>query len=101
MTLEPQFDTDEAYELYSGCPTLTFLIEDKEQSLPYHSFKHGIFEKDTIRVQFEAGELVIRGRHLQELWAHLQLQDVRLVKCNELVDNEDLQVVRIVWVEGK
>ena len=98
MIEEPKLEENEPYQLAPGCPTLTFTIAEKERMVPYHSFKQGTFDRKAIRLVFQAGMLMIHGCKLLELWKHLQLQDVRSVRCNEKADEGDIRVARIVWL---
>lgn len=101
MVSELNFDEDEAYELYGGCPTLSFEIDDREESVPYSSFNKGVFEHGEIRLKFDKGSLVIRGKNLRDLWRHLQLQDVRFVKCNNADPSQDVLVTSLSWFSLK
>ncbi|MGB0372014.1 MAG: hypothetical protein ACPGN3_11820 [Opitutales bacterium] len=101
MVAELNFEEDEAYELYAGCPTLSFRIEDREESVPYSSFNKGLYELGEIRLKFDKGSLVIRGKNLRDLWRHLQLQDVRFVKCNDADPSQDVLISSIAWFSAK
>ena len=97
MRNELQLEEEEAYETLPGCPTLTFPLQNFEQALPYYSFKSANYQKDRIVIEFEAGTLTISGASLSELWRHLQVQDVRSVKCYWSGIDDEIRINSIEW----
>ncbi len=97
MNFADAFESDEPYEVLRGSPTLTFVIEDVEQALPYNGFAQGVYREGIIELHFSEGVLTIRGVHLRELWRCLQLQDVRSVQCKTCDCDDELSITAITW----
>ena len=96
----PQPDED-PFEITPGCPTLTYIIDKQEHAIPYHSFQQADLHGDTITVIFESGTLGIIGRNLKKLWRHLQMHDVRTVKCQTAAGEDAISISSINWAKKR
>lgn len=77
MKSDPQM---RAFTMTEGTPTVTFVSEQVQRMLPYHSFVRGRFEGGRITLHFGDLLVIVDGESLEELWEGLQLQDVRIVR---------------------
>ena len=101
-TTKPELEStvDEAYQLTPGCPTFTFGDGSIERTFPYNSFKDSTFfnyEGETIDLYFENGYIKMKGENLRELWQHLQMQDVRSVRCNPNAEQGEVKITEMDW----
>jgi hypothetical protein len=77
-----ELESDEPYEVASGCPTITFDLEGESLMLAYSSFVSGSFKGDRIELIFQEWRVEIEGENLGEVWKLLQMQDVRGLKLS-------------------
>lgn len=90
---------EEPFTLLAGTPTITFQLEEgHEMMLPYHSFKQGFFREHHISLIFADGNVMIAGKHMRELWEHLQIQDVRFIKPKKADTKGEIVLTSVVWV---
>ncbi|MGJ8641391.1 MAG: hypothetical protein ACSHYA_18525 [Opitutaceae bacterium] len=89
--------TNDPYETERGCPTLTVFAGSIQHMIPYHSFLGGNYLKDAIRLKFQEGELVVTGKFLDDLWSEFQLQDVRVLRCNQTEEAGDVSITCLEW----
>ena len=79
MTIE---NIDESFETEMGIPIFTIELPEHEQMFPYSSFRNAVFKGNRITMEFYDWKITINGKRLSSLWKQLQLQDVRVIRCN-------------------
>lgn len=94
-----ELESDEPFEVYVGCPTITFDLTDESLMLPWSSFASGVFKDGRIELIFQEWRVQIEGAELGEAWKLLRMQDLRGLRLSSGKGDRapgDCQIRRIV-----
>jgi len=75
-------DIDDSFETEMGVPHLTVELSSEQKMFPYHSFCNAVFQGNRITIELNDWQITIEGKRLSSLWRQLQVQDVRVIRCN-------------------
>ena len=97
--LNDKMTHERCIEEEAGTPTLTVELENTARMIPWSAFVSGSYEKDRIELAFVGWSISLEGERLDELWASLQLQDVRILRALPEGDDNDCLIRTLSMVE--
>lgn len=90
---------DECFEIETGTPTITAILDGQEKMIPYMSFRDADKQGDCITIRFHDWIITITGKSLDSLWQQLQMQDVRVIRKSSQTVEDDCCITGIALCE--